>query len=354
MDANNNIPIAKTAAGNGEITIHSPRKVYLIVAITTAAILGTMLFFMHVGKNISTKYSPLTGAILKLKLYAAQSHLWLEEYLEGDDQESLETVWDNLDKTLWYGQAMLQGGENELDIIRTVEDPVLRKEIEITIKKINTFRDIASERVKQQGNYGIGSEIDQKFDIAYKQLINQADNVEITLITTIKSLMIRFRAMQLGLIIATIILSLCIIKTFHTYELQRNSYLFKLQDRENHLRAIYQSVSSIAVTPASLDGPDAKIIDFNPGAERMFGYKKEAIIGKKVSILHKAIDVENFQQMQDDTKIGSQIFIGEFEMIRKNGKVFPATLTLYPRFDVNHKQIGVTGVVTDITKQKKL
>ncbi|MCG8333371.1 MAG: PAS domain S-box protein, partial [Proteobacteria bacterium] len=326
---------------------------YLIVATAAVAIISAMLFSMHSGYDISKKYIPLTNAVMEIEVHTSLAHLWLEEYLEGDERETLESVMLHIDKAKWYGNAILYGDENEYYKFIPVSHSQLKKEVNQVINKIEVFREIAVKRSSNHGDLGIGTAIDQEFDDTFRELLGQADQVESTLQNTIKFTMARFFFIQFSLIIATLLLTYTILKTIQNYERQKKTDLQKLQERENYLLAIYRSVTSIAVIPASLEGPDTKIIDFNPGAERMFGYKREDVIGEKVATLHKPVDISQFQQMQDETKEDDRLFKGEFEMIRKNGDVFPAILTLHPRLDPNGHQIGVTNVITDISEQKQ-
>ncbi len=307
---------------------------------------------MYIGYTIATNYSPLTDAIIKIQLHSSQAHLWLEEHYIGDENASIENVLEYLDKAHWYNQAMLNGGKNENTTIKPASDPLLRQKLELLNKELNNIINITNERIQQKDNYNIERKIDFELDKLFWEFYSRSEEIEKLLKAKIKSTMGKFHQMQICFVVAFILLAFAIFKTIKTYEDKKKIDLQKLEDRENHLRAIYQSVSSIAVIPANMEGPDTKILDFNSGAERMFGYKRDEVIGRKVSILHKPTDVKKFQQMQDDTKSEKGIFVGEFEMIRKNGEIFPAIITLHPRFDVNQNQIGVTGVVSDITEQK--
>ena len=332
---------------------NSPRKVYSIVIITTVAMTCIILFFMYIGYTIATKYAPHTEAITKIQLHSMQAHILLEEYYIGDTYVQIENITDSLDKACWYCKAMLEGGSNEYAAIKPAEGILLRQQLDILEKKLADIRNITLERIQQKNNLEIERSIDQELDSLFWQLINKSEEIEKTLKSKIQSTLIKFRYMQVCFVLIFLFLSFTIFQTIRSYEYKRKTDLQKLQERENHLWAINQSVTSIAVIPATLEGTETKIIDFNPGAERMFGYTRDEIIGKKVSIIHKSDDVSAFPEMQKQMLEGKQIYSGEFEMIRKNGDTFPAILTLHPRFDAYNKQIGVTGVVTDITEQKE-
>ena len=337
---------------NSKIT-NSPRKIYSVFVVATIAMTAIIIFFMYTGYTIATKFSPLTDAVIKIQLHCNQAHVLLEEYYIGDKYVSIEKITKCLDKAIWYSKAMLNGGNNENTIIKPADEPLLREQIETLEKKLTNIKIITLDRIQQIDNTAVERSIDHELDSLYWQLVRQSEEIEKSLKSKMQSTVVNFRYMQVCFVFVFLFLSFTIFQTIRSYERKRKVDLQKLQERENHLWAINQSVTSIAVIPATLEGTEAKIVDFNPGAERMFGYKRDEVIGKEVSIIHKADDVSKFPEMQDQIKVGKQFYSGEFEMIRKNGDTFPAILTLHPRFDADNNQIGVTGVVTDITEHKE-
>ncbi|MDY6861834.1 MAG: sigma 54-interacting transcriptional regulator [Thermodesulfobacteriota bacterium] len=95
---------------------------------------------------------------------------------------------------------------------------------------------------------------------------------------------------------------------------------------------------------------------WNKGGERMFGWKSEEVVLKK-----KPID---FFKQDDKAKLFHMImkkvfnfgetFKGEIELIRKNGELFPAFLTLAPFKDKNNKINGIVAVISEIIEKKAL
>ncbi|EDN65048.1 sensory box/GGDEF/GAF/EAL domain protein [Beggiatoa sp. PS] len=59
------------------------------------------------------KNAPLADAAMEIKLTATTAHLWFEEIIVGaENKEVIEKVWQLLDESLWYVEAMLKGGTN--------------------------------------------------------------------------------------------------------------------------------------------------------------------------------------------------------------------------------------------------
>jgi PAS domain S-box-containing protein len=99
---------------------------------------------------------------------------------------------------------------------------------------------------------------------------------------------------------------------------------------------------------------NAIVTSFSPGAERIFGYKAEEMIGQPVAKLHLPEDVARFPeiiQAQIEGRIG---FDGEMTLVRKNGERFPAHFITSPILDEDGKVIALLGVSQDISERKQL
>ena len=109
--------------------------------------------------------------------------------------------------------------------------------------------------------------------------------------------------------------------------------------------------SNDAIISKSLDG---KITGWNPAAERMFGYKSSEILGQSVLKLFP----DNL--IGEEGKIISRIMLGEqlqhYETIRKrrDGSVFPASVTVSPIVDKNNQIIGASKIVRDVSLRRAL
>ncbi|MFP4459842.1 MAG: PAS domain S-box protein [Candidatus Zixiibacteriota bacterium] len=126
-----------------------------------------------------------------------------------------------------------------------------------------------------------------------------------------------------------------------------------LKKSEADLRSIYNAAKNVAFIKTNVKGKDSQIIKFSPGAEIIFGYKEEEVLGKPVSILHTQKDADSFQNVLDDMQNGLPGFNGECNLIRENGNEFTGFFTTYPIFDENGNMKEALGVTTDITERKK-
>ena len=128
---------------------------------------------------------------------------------------------------------------------------------------------------------------------------------------------------------------------------------------ENHRKTAQKLQYWTAIMKSSNDAiiglnMDWKIISWNLGASKLFGYSNEEIIGRRYCKLipdeHKAEMIE----MINKTIEGQRLFHREIDHIDKNGTVINGSLTVSPVIDDENQIIGISIIVRDITAKKKL
>ncbi len=129
----------------------------------------------------------------------------------------------------------------------------------------------------------------------------------------------------------------------------------ELQGATQKLGAIFQAcrhISFIVTEPADR-GKDSLIREFSPGAENIFGYAKEDIVGKSVSLLHRQEEIDRFPELQQMILSGES-WSDMVQLRRKGGEMFPAHITVYPYEDPGSGRIFTLGVSIDISELAEL
>jgi PAS domain S-box-containing protein len=123
----------------------------------------------------------------------------------------------------------------------------------------------------------------------------------------------------------------------------------RAEEALRRLAAIVQS-SDDAIISKDLN---SIIASWNRGAERLFGYKAEEVIGRPITILMP------LERRSEESGIIERIRRGEhvehYETIRqrKDGSLVEISLTISPIRDANGKIIGASKIGRDITRQKQ-
>jgi len=115
-----------------------------------------------------------------------------------------------------------------------------------------------------------------------------------------------------------------------------------------HMAAIVES-SDDAIISGSLDGI---ITSWNPAAERMYGYSSADIVGKPAAFLTPADRTTEIEAVLEQIKTGRHVEHLETKRVRKDGTVFPVSLTVSPIRDTEGAVIGTSVIHRDVTEHK--
>jgi PAS domain S-box-containing protein len=96
------------------------------------------------------------------------------------------------------------------------------------------------------------------------------------------------------------------------------------------------------------------ITSWNKGAERLYGYDAEEIVGKPVSVLHPADHAEVLPNLLERLRCGERIEPYQTIRLCKNGSRVDVSLSVSPIKDSEGRVIGAAKIARDIGPQKRL
>jgi PAS domain S-box-containing protein len=124
----------------------------------------------------------------------------------------------------------------------------------------------------------------------------------------------------------------------------------QIRQREERYRNIFDNASDAIATVDMNDN----VTSWNKGAETMFGWRADEIVGKKFGALVVPSDFYS-----ERGRLLKEAFSGknrtgiETVRMRKNRTKVNVSLTTSPIFDERHEIVGVSGIFRDITVQKQ-
>jgi PAS domain S-box-containing protein len=121
------------------------------------------------------------------------------------------------------------------------------------------------------------------------------------------------------------------------------------EDAALRLAAIVES-SDDAIVGKDLDGI---ITSWNAGAERIFGYVAEEIIGKPITILIPSNYQKEEEMIIERIRRGQRVEHFETVRQRKHGSLIDVSLTISPVKNFQGKIIGASKIARDITERKR-
>ncbi len=119
-------------------------------------------------------------------------------------------------------------------------------------------------------------------------------------------------------------------------------------------KALYAAIvnaSDDAICSKTLDGI---ITSWNFGAEKMFGYKKEAVIGKHINVIVPQSRIKEEISVRNKIKNGKRVDPFETIRLRKDGGEVNVSLTVSPIYNQSEKITGASIIAKDISKRKEI
>jgi PAS domain S-box-containing protein len=121
-------------------------------------------------------------------------------------------------------------------------------------------------------------------------------------------------------------------------------------DAERWLAAIVES-SDDAIIGKSLDGI---ITSWNKGAQRIFGYSADEVIGKPITILLPKNLWHEETEILGRLRSGERVDHFETSRVRKDGSTIAISLTISPIRDAAGAITGISKIARDVTELKQL
>lgn len=100
--------------------------------------------------------------------------------------------------------------------------------------------------------------------------------------------------------------------------------------------------------------PERTIVECNPGAEELFGYSREEMLGQSTEILHVDSEhQEEFGRRSEELLRSQGFYHGEFEMRRKDGSVFPTDHSVTFVDGAQDPPGYAVSIIRDISERKE-
>ena len=123
--------------------------------------------------------------------------------------------------------------------------------------------------------------------------------------------------------------------------------------RQEEMRARFVAIvesSDDAIFSKTLEG---RITSWNPGAEKLFGYTTEEILGRPMAMLIPPERMEEEAQILTLVSRGENIAHFDTVRIRKDGNAVDVSVSISPIKDKQGKTSGVSTIARDITERRR-
>ena len=130
------------------------------------------------------------------------------------------------------------------------------------------------------------------------------------------------------------------------------------QDVSDRVRAQEATERLAAIVTSSVDAIigkqlDGTIVSWNRGAEEIFGYTAEEIVGRPIYTLVPPELHDSEREILERVRRGEPVAFSETERIRKDGERITISLSVSPIRDESGRVIGVSSIKRDITSERR-
>jgi PAS domain S-box-containing protein len=124
----------------------------------------------------------------------------------------------------------------------------------------------------------------------------------------------------------------------------------KIQESVARLAAIVESSDDAIISKT----PDGIIISWNKGAQRIYGYSAEEIVGQPIFILSPEDRQEETRQILESVSKGKSLEYFETVRLSKEGRLIDVSLTISPIRNSEGEIIGASAIGRDVTESKRM
>ena len=127
---------------------------------------------------------------------------------------------------------------------------------------------------------------------------------------------------------------------------------YALKESETKLRATFNAARNVAFITIDSTGTDC-ILDFSPGAEEVFGYTREDILGSVFLKLVPPDSRDFFRKHFEKVLRTHEVCSQEAVLLNSKGEEFPSLCSLHPILDIAGQITSLLLVTVDISERKK-
>jgi PAS domain S-box-containing protein len=123
----------------------------------------------------------------------------------------------------------------------------------------------------------------------------------------------------------------------------------RVEEMNRRFAAIVAS-SDDAIVGTMLDGT---VVVWNGGAERLYGWRADEVLGRPVSMIIPPEGIDDLQRLMPQIACGQAVRHHETTRMRKDGTRVSVSLSLSPVMDEGGALVGIAGIARDVTEERQ-
>lgn len=259
-------------------------------AVIPLLVLGVLLLTYNKGPGMSGYHTSLLLTNTDMLVELSQSHLMLEEWIEGDRTITPEDVWQSLESATILNQSLMVGPQQSGWLTPAHNLEGLGLLVRRSEKLLEALKLVGEERVANPSTGFAGSPLDQDFDSLHLQLLDNAKLIETKIKADIERNSEQLRFLIITLSCGVVFFSIAASLALRKFEAQRLATASKLEDGERRYRTLFNNMgSSVAIYTAVDDGQDFVFTDINRAGEKTESLNRNDLLGRRVTEAFPAV-----------------------------------------------------------------
>ena len=171
--------------------------------------------------SISNSHTPIVNISKDIKYQVAVFHLWLEEYISGDDTLHESDVWKHMNRAKTLSNILLNSGEYLGKKVHLPINGALRKNIGAVLEEIEKLDELAKTRIVNSQDNQAGSKTDAGFDEQFELVQEMLFLVDDAISVFIGRDISRFLLLNVGTALIILIFSIALFVVLAIKERER-------------------------------------------------------------------------------------------------------------------------------------
>ncbi|MFC1742912.1 PAS domain S-box protein [Candidatus Riflebacteria bacterium] len=325
--------------------------------------LAMVLYIFHLGNLIVGHHVPQVDAVMAAKYQAAEAHLWLEEFLKGDVKESPKNILPRMHKVSAYLKGLIEGGSTPIGDFHSADLPDLKKTLRDTQEKFSQLKDLLNKRLVEKESAGIGTDLEQKFDLMFRDFIQEIDKVKNLLLVAIEEDISSFRRIQGIAFIISFLLFFIAGVLFFQYERNKAANLISIQKEKKRAETNEKWLATCMKCMGDgliITDPEGSVTYLNPVAETLTGWSMKDACEKPITEVFNIINEDSRKPVESPVEkvIREKKVVGlanhTILIAKGNEREYAISDSGAPILDEGEEILGVVLVFHDVSKTREL
>ena len=214
---------ARSYSGSG-----SSRRLHLMVVLVGILVVGAVLYSFYIGERINQLEEPLVDAVMEISVEAVAADLMFKEYLKRNINISRQAIWENLNQSIWYLEALYRQNSSSARIFKPTHSDRTHDMI-VELQQQVTKLGQATRAKLEQGPSAGATDLKIRYEKDFQQFLAQIDLLRERFASQKTASLRKFRLVHIALVLFCIVLFIAMDFVIRSNEKRKSQDMHRLQ-----------------------------------------------------------------------------------------------------------------------------